>query len=56
MPIRKCKKNGKSGYNAGTSTAKCFTGPSGKSKAKRQLRAIKASQARQAKAKGKGNN
>lgn len=48
MPIRKCNIGNKSGYKAGP-TAKCFTDSGSKEKAKRQLKAIKASQSRQAK-------
>lgn len=42
MPIKKCTKNGKCGYKWGDS-GKCYTGKQGKSKAKKQMRAIYAS-------------
>ena len=42
MPIKKCTKNGKCGYKWGNS-GKCYTGKQGKSKAKKQMRAIYAS-------------
>tara|TARA_R110002020_G_scaffold60451_6_gene163753 strand:- start:7381 stop:7530 length:150 start_codon:yes stop_codon:yes gene_type:complete len=43
MPVKKCKAGGKRGHKYGTK-GKCYTGKSGKSKASRQGRAIKASQ------------
>lgn len=45
MPIMRCQKDGKSGFKAGP-TGFCFTGPGAEEKAKKQLAAIKASQAR----------
>jgi hypothetical protein len=45
MPIKKCKSGGKSGKKYGD-TGKCYTGPGAESKAKRQGRAVKASQGR----------
>lgn len=45
MPIKRCTKNGKSGWKYGDS-GKCYTGKGAKARAKRQMRAIKASQKR----------
>lgn len=45
MPVKKCSKDGKSGYKYGDS-GKCYTGRSAKSRAKRQGRAIEASKNR----------
>lgn len=42
MPIKKCSSGGKSGYKWGGS-GKCYTGKGGKSKAKKQMKAIYAS-------------
>ena len=39
MPIKKCQVKGKKGYKAGNS-GKCYTGKSGRKKAKNQLTAI----------------
>lgn len=50
MPIIKCKSKKKKGYKFGTS-GKCYTGKNAKKKAKRQGRAIKASQSRRKKKK-----
>lgn len=41
MPIKKCKSNGKSGYKYGDK-GKCYTGKSGKSKANKQRKAMRA--------------
>lgn len=48
MPIKSCSTNGKAGKKYGDS-GKCYPGKTGKGKAIRQMRAIKASQARRAK-------
>jgi hypothetical protein len=48
MPIKKCQSKGKTGYKYG-SKGKCYTGSSAKSKAGKQGRAIKASQAKRSK-------
>lgn len=45
MPVQRCSKGGKRGHKYGAS-GKCYTGSSSQSKAARQGRAIKASQAR----------
>ena len=45
MPLMRCKVKNKSGWKWGKS-GKCYTGPLARSKAKRQMRAIKASQAK----------
>ena len=42
MPVKKCSKNGKMGYQWGSQ--KCYTGPNAKSKANKQGYAIKQSQ------------
>lgn len=42
MPIKKCSKNGKSGYKWGNS-GKCYTGKQGKKRATKQMKAIFAS-------------
>ena len=44
MPIQRCTKNGKKGWQYGDQ--KCYTGKNAKEKAKEQMKAIKASQAR----------
>ena len=44
MPIEKCTKGGKPGYQYGSQ--KCYTGPGARKKAVKQGQAIKASQAR----------
>jgi len=41
MPVKPCKKDGKSGHKYGES-GKCYTGKSGQSKAKKQGRAVQA--------------
>lgn len=43
MPIQKCTSNGKSGQKYGQS-GKCYTGSNAKSKAIKQMKAIKANQ------------
>ncbi len=48
MPVKKCKSGGRSGKKYGP-TGKCYTGKGASSKAKRQGRAIKASQSRRKK-------
>jgi len=48
MPVKKCKSGGKSGKKYGA-TGKCYTGNGSSSKAKRQGRAVKASQGRRKK-------
>jgi len=45
MPLKKCTKNGKSGWKWGDSGA-CYTGPGARKKAIKQGRAIKVSQGR----------
>lgn len=40
MPLQRCSVNGKSGWRWGES-GKCYTGPGGRRKALRQMRAIK---------------
>jgi len=45
MPIKRCSSGGKSGHKYGNS-GKCYTGKDSRSKAGRQARAIKASQAK----------
>jgi len=45
MPIKRCQKNNRQGWKYGDS-GKCYTGQNAKKKAKRQARAIKASQGR----------
>tara|TARA_R100000808_G_scaffold25087_1_gene61630 strand:- start:6593 stop:6736 length:144 start_codon:yes stop_codon:yes gene_type:complete len=45
MPVKKCSSKGKAGKKWGTK-GKCYTGKKASSKAKRQGRAIKASQSR----------
>lgn len=49
MPVKPCKSKGKRGHKYGTK-GKCYTGKSGKSKASRQGRAIKASQGKKSRA------
>lgn len=44
MPIQRCTKNGKKGWQYGDQ--KCYTGEDAKKKAKEQMRAIKASQSK----------
>ena len=39
MPIKKCQKDGKSGWKFGDSGT-CYTGPSGKAKAQKQAKAM----------------
>jgi len=48
MPVKKCKSGSKSGKKYG-SKGKCYTGKSATGKAKRQGRAVKASQSRRKK-------
>jgi len=50
MPIKKCQKDNKSGVKYGDSGT-CYTGKNAKDKAIQQMKAIKASQTRQAKGK-----
>ena len=45
MPLQTCISDGKTGTKWGKS-GKCYTGKGGKSKAKKQMRAIKASQSK----------
>lgn len=45
MPLQRCTINGKKGWRWGKH-GKCYTGPNARSRALRQARAIKASQAR----------
>lgn len=45
MPLQRCTKNGKRGWKWGGS-GKCYTGKGAKARAKKQMRAIKASQSR----------
>ena len=45
MPIKKCTSKGKSGKKYGDS-GKCYTGKDAKSKAVKQMKAIKANQKR----------
>ena len=48
MPVKSCRKNNKPGKKWGD-RGKCYTGKGAASKAKRQGRAIKASQSRRGK-------
>lgn len=48
MPVKRCSSGGKKGYKYG-SKGRCYTGGGAKAKAKRQGRAIKASQGRRGK-------
>ena len=45
MPLKKCAKNGKSGWKFGDS-GKCFTGPGAREKARKQGAAIKISESK----------
>jgi len=44
MPLKRCTSKGKKGYQYGSQ--KCYTGPSARSKAVKQMRAIKANRRR----------
>ena len=48
MPLKKCTKNGKSGWQWGDQS--CFTGPGAREKARKQGVAIKISQQKKGKA------
>jgi hypothetical protein len=48
MPVKKCRSGGKPGKKYGA-TGKCYTGKGSATKAKRQGRAIKASQSKRKK-------
>lgn len=52
MPLMHCTVNGKSGIKWGKH-GKCYTGPGAREKAMEQMKAIKSSQAREGKKRGK---